>query len=140
MSKGELVYSDPEKVRDYLRGFADGQEMEIVIKKKYKVRTSKQPGEETNFNGYYWGVIVKMIADEKGEIGEEAYDEISDWIQINVGNFRVMPDGTKVAKSTKIENGPFSDMCMRARMWANIPGNVTEHGMYIPEPHEVVDF
>lgn len=138
MCKGNVVYKEPDRLAMYLKGFEDGQEMELVIKKKYKLRTSKQAGEETNYNGYYWGVIVRMIADERGEIGEEAYDQISDWIQINIGNFKVMPDGTKVAKSTKMDTGPFDDMCRRARMWANIPGNVTEHGMYIPEPHEIV--
>ncbi len=118
-------------------GFPEGTEIEVSPRKKFKRRTSGQKGEATDFNGYYWGVIVRMIADEKGEIGESAYNEIHQWIQINIGNFKEMHDGTKVAKETSnMSGGDFAEMCSRARMWANIPGNVCEYGLYIPEPYE----
>ena len=78
-----------------------------------------------------------MIADERGEIGEKAYNDIHQWIQINIGNFREMPGGIKVANETSnMSGGDFDEMCSRARMWANIPGNVCEYGLYIPEPYE----
>ena len=118
-------------------GFPEGTEIEVSPRKKFNRRTSKQPGEKTNFNGYYWKFIVGSIADELGEIGEEAYDRIHQWIQINIGNFKEMPDGTKVAGNTSnMSSGDFAAMCSRARMWANIPGNVCEYGLYIPEPYE----
>ncbi|MDD5068065.1 MAG: hypothetical protein PHN89_00490 [Candidatus Pacebacteria bacterium] len=128
--KGDVVHNDPEKIKKYLSQFEDGQEVEITIGKKRKVRTSGQPGELTNFNGYYWGVIVRMIADEMGEIDQ---DYVHGVIQIAAGNFKISKYGDKIPKGTKNMTGAeFSDYCSRCRIWAS-----KELGLSIPEPNEV---
>ena len=132
--QGRFVHKDPDAFDEYIRQFEDGKEMQIEIKPFSKVRTSGLPGEPTNFNGYYWAVVVRMVADEMGELDQ---DYVHGLLQIAVGNFKVSPSGDKIPLGTKKMSGAnFSDYCMRARMWANIPGNLTQHGIFIPQPHE----
>lgn len=129
---GQVQYEDPEKVKNYLLFFfKDDQEVEVEIKKHQKRRTSGQPGEDTNFNGYYWAVIVRMIADEIGEIDQEL---VHNWIQLSVGNFTVMSNGQKVPKGTSNMTGAeFSEYCSRVRIWAASPDGLN---MFLPQPHE----
>jgi hypothetical protein len=135
---GKVILNDRETFDQHVAQFLDDQELEMTVERRWRRRSQKAPGEVTNFNGYYWGVIIKTIADTLGYIGREDYDMISDWVQINIGNFKVMPDGKKVAGQTHaMSGGEFSEMCSRARMWANIPGNVCEKGLFLPEPHQV---
>src|SRR3990167_4598717 len=70
MIRGEFKLNpqDEDYYQKYLRQFKDGQEMEITTKKRFRKRTQGAPGEATNFNGYYWGVVIAIIADYQGEI------------------------------------------------------------------------
>jgi len=128
-NKGRLMHCDPEEFSRYLRTFEDGTEMEIYIQRKKKLRTSGQPGESTNFNGYYWGVIVQMVADYIGDMDTEY---VSKNIELQVGNFKTNKNGDKIPLGTsKMTGGEFADYCMKARIWAN-----QELGLNIPEPHQ----
>lgn len=130
-----FVFKDPESFSVYMQKFKDDTEMEMIVKRKYKKRTTGAPGEDTNFNGYYWGVIVAMVADE---IGEADRQQVSDWIQLSIGNVKKMPGGKEVAGSTsEMSGGDFADMCSRVRTWAGTNTKIFgESGFYIPEPHE----
>ena len=109
----------------------------MTIAPKYKKRTSGQPGEDTNFNGYLWGVCYKMIGDE---IGEMDLDYIHYWAQIKTGNVRAMPDGSVVPAGTShLSGGEFAEYCSKVRMWAGTPGNIVGPGIFLPEPYETVD-
>jgi hypothetical protein len=140
-----LVYNDPDGIKQYLARFDDGEEVEMTIGKRFKARTSGQPGEDTNFNGYYWAVIIKMISDATGELGDD--DEIHLLLQMmfNKKGISVIDPKTKVIINVEVPRGTsnlsgaeFADFCSKCRIWAAIPGNVTEHGIYIPEPHEIL--
>lgn len=119
---------------NFLQKFEDGQEIEITASPRRRRRTSGQPGEDTNFNGYLWGVVYKIIGDE---IGEMDLDYIHYWVQMNVGNVKGMPDGRVVpAGTSEMSGGEFAEYCSKARIWASKPGNIVEHGVFIPEPNE----
>ena len=119
----------------YLRKWPDDKELEMTIASKHKPRTSGQPGEQTNFNGYLWGVAYKIIGDA---IGEMDLDYIHHWAQIKTGNVKGMPDGSVVpAGTSEMSGGEFAEYCGRVRVWAGTPENVTAAGIYIPEPNEV---
>lgn len=138
IKQGKIEHQDPEKFNNFVTfAFKEEQEVEIVVKKKFKKRTSGQPGEETDFNGYYWAVIVRMVADEMGEIDQ---DFVHDLIQMETGNFKVAKVGgreIKLAKGTSdMSGGEFAEYCSRARIWAGTPGNICDAGMFIPQPHE----
>jgi hypothetical protein len=126
--------ADKTVLGNYLQKFEDGKELEMTVGPRYKKRTSGQPDEETNFNGYLWGVVYKIIADE---IGELDLDYVHYWAQIKVGNVKGMPDKSVVpAGTSELSGGEFAEYCSKVRMWASSPGAICENGMYIPEPNE----
>ncbi len=129
MHGGKLQFYDREQFDLYLAKFPDDTEMEVTISRKYKRRTSGQADEQTNFNGYYWAVIVRLVSDEMGELDD---DYTHNLIQIATGNVRILKDGTKVPAGTKhLSGGEFADFCSRARMWAS-----KELSLSVPEPNE----
>jgi hypothetical protein len=130
-----LNESDKVLLGNYLQKFEDGKEMEMTVAKKFKARTSGQPGEDTNFNGYLWGVVYKIIGDE---IGEMDLDYIHNWAQVKVGNIIAMPDGTIIpAGTSEMSGGEFAEYCSKVRMWAATPENICKLGMFIPDPNQV---
>lgn len=136
--KGRLVYINNKRLTKYLQTFKDEQEVEVVISKKYKKRTSGQANEDTNFNAYYWGVIIKMIADEVGEFDQDGYNRIHYMLQVNVNNMIAMRNGTEVPAGTRRMSGmEFSEYCAKCRMWANQPDNISDNGIFIPKPNEI---
>jgi len=136
IKNGKIVFEDDEQ-RNFdihLLKFAEGAEIEMTVAKKYKRRTQGAPGEETNFNGYLWAVVYKIIGDE---IGEMDLNDIHYWSQINIGNVKGMPDGSVLPKGTsEMSGGEFAEYCSKVRMWANTPGNICDKGLFIPEPNE----
>lgn len=132
----KFIFEKREDFDFYMEKYPDGTDLEMTVKRKYKKRTSGQPGEDTDFNGYYWAVIVAMIADEIGEADRQAVHE---WIQLSIGNVKRMPDGREIAGDTSdMSGGEFADMCSRARTWAGTATDVFgESGLCIPQPHEV---
>ena len=129
MKGGKLIINDRDQFDLYLQKFPDETEMEFTISRKYKRRTSGQADEKTNFNGYWWAVIIRMVADEMGEMDD---DYIHNLIQVEVGNIRPTKDGQVVPAGTKhLSGGEFAEMCSKARIWAS-----KELNLYIPEPHE----
>jgi hypothetical protein len=134
MAGGKFVLDDRNLFDNYIQKYPDGKELEMTVKAKYKKRTSGQPDEETNFNGYLWGVLYKIIGDE---IGEMDLEDIHYWIQIKVGNIKVMPDRSVIPAGTSdMSGGQFAEYCSKVRIWGSTPGNICENGMYLPEPNE----
>ncbi|MFZ2152260.1 MAG: hypothetical protein WAV09_04090 [Minisyncoccia bacterium] len=126
---GKMVITDREQFDLYLQKFKHGTEMEMTISRKYKKRTSGGPDEATNFNGYWWAVIVRMVSDQMGEIND---DYTHNLIQIEIGNYKETKSGYRIPAGTKdMSGGEFADLCARARVWAS-----KELGISIPEPHE----
>jgi hypothetical protein len=132
---GKAVFDSPQQYQIWMEKFKDGTELEVVIKRKYKKRSSGQFGEGADINGYYWGVIVAMVADQIGEADRQA---VHDWIQMSIGNVKRMPGGREVAGSTaEMSGGEFAEMCAKARTWAGTAFDIFgEGGLYLPSPHE----
>lgn len=120
---------DQDQLDLFLHKFPDGTEMEMTIGRKYKRRTQGAPDEATNFNGYWWAVIIRMISDEMGEIDD---DYTHNLIQIETGNVRRTKSGHQIPAGTKhMSGGEFSELCSKARVWAS-----RELNLSIPEPNE----
>jgi hypothetical protein len=142
VNNGKFIHSDPALFEGYIRKFDEGKELEITVAPKKKRRTSGGPGELTNFNGYYWSVIIRMVSDVMGELDDNATHNILQMI-FNKKGIEVFDPGTKqkinieVPRGTKnLTGGEFAEYCSKIRMWASIPGNLTTDGLYIPEPGE----
>lgn len=138
VKKGRTVIlneNDRLVLGNYLQKFDDGTVMEMTVAQKRNRRTAGLPGEDTNFNGYLWGVVYKIIGDE---IGEMDLDYIHHWAQVETGNVKVMPNGRKVpAGTSQMSGGEFAEYCSRVRIWASTPGNIVEKGVFIPDPNQV---
>ena len=124
-----LQFIDKDGIRELLSSFPEGQRIDVTIEKERKRRSQGDKDELTNFNGYYWAVIIKMIAEE---MGESDADYVHQAIQIAVGNFKEIA-GLKVPLGTKLmSGGEFSEYCSKCRNWAS-----SFYGIFIPEPHEI---
>lgn len=132
---------DEAGLQKYLEKFEDGQALEITIAAKFKRRTQGDPGEDTNFNGYYWAVPIRMISDEMGELDDNVTHNILQML-FNKRGVR-MVDGSgkmtnvEIPRGTKEMSGvEFAEYCSKIRMWASLPKDQGGLGLYIPEPHE----
>jgi len=140
---GTMVFKDRPAFTNYMRKFEEGQELEITIGPKFRRRTQgdKAAGEETNFNGYYWAVPVRMISDEMGEIDDNVTHNLLQMLFNKRGVQTV--DGTghhhnvEIPRGTKdLSGAEFAEYCSKIRMWASLPKEQGGLGVYIPEPHE----
>lgn len=128
---GSFKLHDPKSYAKHLQLFEEGQELEMTLKKMTKSRTQGLAGEGSNQNGYFWGVIIRMIADHIGELDQ---DYVHDAVLVAVGHFKEVL-GTKVPKETKdMEAGEFQELMKRIQIWAS-----KTLDLYIPDPYEIVD-
>ena len=130
-SKGKFLMNlkDEQIKKSFLLTYEEDAPLVMEIKKYSKLRTSGRPDEETNFNGYYWGVIIRIVADEMGELDQEYTHGV---IQVGAGNCKPDKKGNQIPLGTSnMSGGEFAEYCSRARMWAS-----QELGLYIPEPYE----
>lgn len=127
---GKISFDDGEQknLDIYLQRFEEMQEIEMTVARKYKRRTSNQPGEETNFNGYFW-LIMQFLADELGYFDKR---KMADDVLMEIGHSEINRFGKMVAKQTRdLSGGEFAEMCSKIRMWAS-----SELNIFLPEPHE----
>lgn len=131
MKGGKLILNDRDQFDLHLEKYKDDTEMELTISRKYKKRTSGQSDEDTNFNGYYWGVIIRMVSDHMGELNDSYTDDL---LQIETGNVKRSDSGKEIPLGHKeMSGGEFAEYCSRCRIWAS-----KELQLNIPEPNEVV--
>jgi len=62
-----LSFQDSKNLFRYLRRFKDGTLLDVAFHRVGKLRSLAQ-------NRYYWGVVIKMIADEIGEDPETVHE------------------------------------------------------------------
>ena len=142
LERGRLVIHDKTGFYKYLEKFKPGQALDVVVGVQYKRRTQGDPGEETNFNGYWWAVPIRMISDEMGELDDNVTHNMLQ-MMFNKKGMRVLDPETKqmvnieVPRGTKYLSGiEFAELCSKVRMWASLPKDQGGLGIYIPEPHE----
>ena len=100
-----------------------GETIEVTLEKRRKRRTDSQ-------NSYYWGVVIKMIADTCGYRTSEEYAGIHSELK---QKFLPKSGRLQIAKSTSSLNTvEFSEYIEKVRQWA-----AEELGIYIPDPSEV---
>lgn len=102
----------------------EGQDVDVTIEKHRTKRSINQ-------NNYYWGVVVRMIADETGYTLDESHEIIKGKFlatEVKVGNEII-----RYSKSTTgLKTNEFEDLMTQIREWASVTLNC-----FIPEPNEV---
>lgn len=120
IEKGALTFNNPDAVSAYLRGFSVGQELDVVISKRSRPRSTPQ-------NSWYWGGILPVISRETGHTIEELHEIFKrKFLQRKIVKYRdqniAMPGSS--AECTTME---FSEYIERIRAEA------AEMGITIPE-------
>lgn len=69
VAEGKLLPTTSQKdmIRGYLARFVSGSPVQVNFSPPSRGRTTKQ-------NGYYWGVVLSMIATETGHTSEECHE------------------------------------------------------------------
>ena len=108
-----------KKVLDNL----NGKKVKIKFIQFRKNRSNDQ-------NDYYWGVIIKTIAEHCGYFSNDEYWDVHcEMKKMFLPKFGKL----NIASSAKLTTGEFEDYQSKIRMWAN----QTLEGMIIPKPNEI---
>lgn len=103
----------------------EGQDAFLIIK-PYKDNRSD------NQNRYYWGVVIKLLADELGYLPEEMHEVLKQKFLVSrivkVGNTEYsIPDSSSTLNTTE-----FEDYLSQIRTWAS-----QELELLIPQPNDI---
>lgn len=108
-------------------GLIEGNVEVIVRPYKYK-RSNEQ-------NRYYWGVVVKEVADHTGYSSEEVHEMLKS-IHLQRGVMLETRKGLKEIRTSgstaTLKTGEMEEYLSKCRQWASV-----ELGIYLPEPNEV---
>lgn len=116
-----IEYADLRAFRECLYGM-DGQDVEIVIKKRKKKRSCNQ-------NSYYWGVVLKLISDYSGHTEDELHDHFrARFLAVRTGDFMRW----KMHSTTALDTVQMEEYLAKIRQWAS-----ETLALYVPEPNEV---
>ena len=125
-NKADYQRACRELYRYYCRYIKDGKParpVKVEIKRALPQRTLQQ-------NRYYWGVVVKMIADYTGHDPDEVHTHLK-------YKFLRQTDGVIewVRSTTTLDTAEFTDYIERCRKWA-----LDELNIVIPSPDDITDF
>jgi hypothetical protein len=100
-----------------------GKRVELSIRPETKQRSNNQ-------NAYYWGVVVKMIADEIGEDTETVHELLKD--KFNRSEIIIKGNPETVSKSTtELSTEEFNQYIEKIQIWA-----ANFLGITIPDPNQ----
>lgn len=118
----ELKMLHPAKWKTHLLRLK-GKTVQVTCERRKKIRSLTQ-------NAYYWGVVIRMIADECGYIGKEDEEALHNRLK---EMFLPRHGKMAIAKSTsELDTEEFGDYIEKIKVWA-----ANELKIYIPEPGEM---
>lgn len=116
-------------------------EVDLILRKHRKPRTSGQEWEKSNQNGYYWGVVIpKLVAYYAEQAVKQNKPELAlDPDQVHEGiKFLFLNEGTysqfgfpKIKSTKPLNTLEWEALMQQIRDWA-----MEEYHLYIPEPME----
>jgi hypothetical protein len=112
---------------EYLKKFKKNEQVKVVV-----TRLTKTTIRSVEQNNYYWGVVLKILAEHFGYIGVGEKEELHDSLR-TMFLVRTTKLGLKVVESTtKLDTELFERYLQAVRDWA-----IHEHQCRIPKPNEV---
>jgi hypothetical protein len=132
IKEGKLFFDKTEQFKQYLHTFPTGKRIEVTVEKLTHPRTNSQ-------NRYYWGVVVKEIAQHTGHDPEQIHELLKQmfsprWhfaVKYEEGHMG-MTDTSIPTSTTRLDTQVFVDYTEKCRVWAN-----EFLGLQIPLPGEV---
>jgi hypothetical protein len=123
IEKGKLIFTDPVNYSKVISSL-EGKAVVVNIKEPRSQRSINQ-------NGYYWGVVINILADFTGYSDDEVHEILK--AKFLSAEKKVGNEVVKYAISTTtLDTLEFEDYCHKIREWASASLNV-----YIPVPGEV---
>lgn len=119
---GTLSLDNPDRFIKYLSNLKSS-EVVMTVKPKRRVRTSKQPNEKTNQNGYYWKIIIPILGDYFGYNP----DEIHQALKVKFLRIGGTDQLLKIGSTAKLSTTEWEDLMERIRVWA-----LTDYQIEIP--------
>ena len=124
--EGKLLVDKASQFKDHLHTL-EGKRVEVTVERLKHPRTNSQ-------NRYYWGVVVKTIAQHTGHDPEQIHEllkhKFSPKWHFPYGEGR-LTNGIPTS-TTRLDTLAFSEYVEKCRMWANDFLNLN-----IPLPNEV---
>lgn len=99
----------------------EGSKCEIVVKKFRRKRSNPQ-------NRYYWGTVIKILADHFGYTQDEMHEAIK--IEFLAISNDGKPDTVRSTKTLKTNE--FNELIEQIKIWA-----ATKFGVFIPDAEKV---
>jgi hypothetical protein len=111
---------ESERFMDWCETLGNGTEVDVIVCKHRNIRSNQQ-------NAYYWGVVIKMIADHTGEIPERIHGVMADMFL----KVRDWLGKERVKSTTELSTVEFEEYAEQCRRWASIALEI-----YISLPNE----
>jgi hypothetical protein len=123
----KLFLDKGEKFKQHLQSL-NGKRVQVTVEKIKNSRTISQ-------NRYYWGVVVKLIAQHTGHDPEQIHELLKQMFSPKwYAHFSTLTDTSKgiPTSTTRLDTIEFVEYTEKCRMWAN-----EFLGLEIPLPGEV---
>ena len=127
IKSGKLELSFKDYFLRYLRNFREGTLVHLVVKEARRQRTSGKDDEKSNENGYYWGVVIPVLADEFGYSSDEMHEALKIKF-MRTGGTDELP---RIGSTARLNTKDWENLMEKIRIWA-----LTEHDIKIPLPNE----
>jgi hypothetical protein len=126
---GRLYFHNRRAFDEQVRQFRDGAQVEIAVTIRRANRSQQQ-------NGWYWSVIVQLIAEHTGYTPDEVHEFlkakfIPKRLAIANGNGEVVDEYVLGGSTRKLNTLEFSAYCEAVQQWA-----AATLDCYIPDPDE----
>lgn len=131
IENGKLLIEDKPSFQSWIVSL-NNKNVEVTIKQKKKKRTSGKQDEESNANGWYWGIIIPICADELGY----TYNEMHETFTALYAPKHVRQVGkTQIAvpiRTSEMDTIQFAQYC------DSIIQHMAEMGVMIPLPNQTL--
>jgi hypothetical protein len=126
---GRLMVRDRKSFDSAVSGLKDGWEVELEVTRLRATRSQQA-------NRYYWGVVIKALADRTGYTSDEIHELMKakflpKELAILNGNGDVVDQFVLGGSTRSLDTVEFYEYVERVREWAG-----TELEIYIPVPDE----
>jgi len=116
---GKLVFADTVRFRTDCNRLKDGDYW-LSLKRDRPHRSDQQ-------NRYYWGVVVRLLAEHCGYTPDEMHDALR--VQFLTVKREGLP--TTMRRTSDLDTAEMEQFMSSVRQWASM-----ELSIYIPEPNE----
>ncbi len=131
VEKGRLVFEEPDNFSMWLNQFI-GKRVEVIVRKKKKIRTTGKADELGNQNGYYWSVVLPLSAKELGYTVDEMHEIFTnEYAPYTTRDFKGKKVPIKI-RTSEMDTLQFTEYVETIRQV------MAEMNIIIPDPNKII--